>query len=118
MQRKDVRIDDKTYAIIEKNAANQGIKISRYIRSLIEKGLVIDSQINRGDVPQNPLNADQELFNQLVEISIENTILTRKMLRNFVETEEDYNNILRSARERAMTYTDAHFRKNISDRNS
>jgi hypothetical protein len=40
------------------------------------------------------------------------------MLRNFVDTEEDYNSILRGARERAMTYTDTHFRKNISDTDS
>ncbi len=42
-----VRVDDGLSQILERNAENQGTKITRYVRFLIEKGLVIDTQIQQ-----------------------------------------------------------------------
>ncbi|MCE3239396.1 MAG: hypothetical protein K0R24_2377 [Gammaproteobacteria bacterium] len=45
MKQYSMRVDDGLSQILERNAENQGIKVTRYVRSLIEKGLVIDTQI-------------------------------------------------------------------------
>ena len=48
MKQYSLRVDDTLSGILNRNAEKQGIKVTRYIRSLIEKGLVIDTQIQQG----------------------------------------------------------------------
>lgn len=44
----NIRIDEKMAKVIEDNAAKNAIKPSRYIRSLMEKGLILEHQMEAG----------------------------------------------------------------------
>jgi len=103
-----IRIDEKVVEIIDRNAAQQGIKPTRYVRSLIEKGLVLDHQIQGGTTGKHAPMQDTTLWFSLAEFLIENVMLARILVRKTVQTPEEHKEILQVAAEKAKQYLDKH----------
>jgi hypothetical protein len=83
-----VRMDDRLSQILERNAENQGIKITRYLRSLIEKGLVIDTQIQKGVLVEK-IDKSKSYFDiRIADLVSEKVALSRKLLRKQFKNEE------------------------------
>lgn len=106
MKSYSVRLDNKLFNILETKAKQQEIKLSRYIRSLIEKGLVIDSQINQpGFGVGDGLDLPDDTFKvNLAELSVQSLVLTRKLLRARMRSEARAEETIRQAEQLAHDY--------------
>jgi hypothetical protein len=88
MKQYSMRVDDGLSQILERNAENQGIKVTRYVRSLIEKGLVIDTQIQQGILAEK-IDKSKSYFDlKIAELVAQNVAISRKLLRKQFKNEE------------------------------
>ena len=104
-----IRIDEEMAKTIEYKAAKNAIKLSRYIRSLLEKGLVFEHQMEAGHSIKNLPSKDAEYLIKIAEILVENIRLTRKLIRNSVNTHEEHREILNVARGGVEEYMQKYF---------
>jgi AraC-like DNA-binding protein len=101
MKQYSVRVDDRLSQILERNAENQGIKVTRYVRSLIEKGLVIDTQIQQGVLAEK-IDKSKSYFDlKIAELVAQNVALSRKLLRKQFKNEEIGQDEIQDAERRA-----------------
>ena len=86
-----VRVDQDFYDIIANKAKERGIKISRYIRMLLERGLVVDQQYHNEVKSIEPsVNDAQSLLSIVATLSAETTMLTRFIYRESFESDRDF----------------------------
>jgi DNA-directed RNA polymerase beta' subunit len=104
----NIRIDQKVAEIIDRNAGKQRIKPSRYVRSLIEKGLVLDHQIQAGYVTSSGLQHESKLWPKLFNLAVENVELARSVVWQAAKTGEEAKEIVDAAQERAKKYVEKH----------
>lgn len=88
MKQYSIRIDHKLAEILERNSQQQSIKVTRYIRSLIEKGLVIDTQIQQGVLADKNNNSKSYFDLRIAELITQNLSLTRKLIRMVLKSDE------------------------------
>ncbi len=102
-----LRIDESLLETITRNAEVQKIKLSRYIRMLIEKGLVIDSQIQSG-FDKNTAgfsNNSKGIFEiRMAQIQAEELLICREILKNILQSESDFNRKSAEASEKAKAF--------------
>jgi hypothetical protein len=99
MKQYSVRIDRRLAEIVERNAEQQGAKLARYIRSLIEKGLVVDAQIQQGMLADKKDNSKNYFDIRTAELLAENVALSRKILRKqFKNAEISHDEIIDAER--------------------
>lgn len=103
-----IRMDDKLSKTISENCEKYAIKRSRYIHSLLEKGLVLEHQLASGRA-KNTSEKDSENLIKLAEILVENIMLTRKLIRQSVKTQEEHREILEFAVQKAKEYVEKYF---------
>ncbi|CAM4436015.1 MAG: hypothetical protein LEGION0398_MBIBDBAK_00544 [Legionellaceae bacterium] len=89
-----IRLDNDIYQNVVNNSKEKGIKISRYIRSLIDKGLIVENYL--------PLRQDSERHNKVNNISdnnsldiiaglcAENLMITRQLYSDSLKDKEKY----------------------------
>lgn len=87
-----VRMDDYFYSLIKQKAAEKGIKLSRYIRMLIERGLVMESQFQSTGSPALSTNSQPDLLPIIASLSAENTMLLRYLYRRYFDNDETFQN--------------------------
>lgn len=104
-----IRIDEKMIKVIEGKVAKNSINFSRYIRSLLEKGLVYENQIEAGHSVKNVSSQDSERLLQIAEILLENLMLTRNLVWSSVTNKEEHKAILEVAMEKSKKYIAKHF---------
>lgn len=104
MKQVSVRVDDTFYGILKKNAEQQGIKVTRYIRSLIEKGLVIDTQIQQGVLVEKRDHSKSYFDIKIAELVAQNLALSRKLIRVQLKSEELSHDEIRDAEKRAKEF--------------
>jgi thioredoxin reductase len=114
MRKVTIRIDEKIWQVIEKNAEEQSIKSTRYARSLLEKGLVIDHQIQSGSSSNKTSQQEHSLSLELLEIAVENVMLTRKLVRISVQTQEEHRAILEAAGTGAKKYREQYIANKVT----
>jgi len=83
-----LRIDDDLYEMIQQRATERGIKVTRYVRMLIEKGLVVDHQLHHGT--QSLAESETYSNGTLAELLAENTMVLRSIYRNLFKDEESF----------------------------
>jgi hypothetical protein len=104
MKQYSVRVDDALSRVLERNAENQGSKITRYVRSLIEKGLIIDTQIQQGVLVEK-IDKSKSYFDlKIAELVAQNVALSRKLLRKQFKNEETGQNEIQDAERRAKDF--------------
>ena len=104
MKQYSLRVDDTLSGILNRNAENQGIKVTRYIRSLIEKGLVIDTQIQQGVLVEKRDRSKSYFDIKIAELVAQNLALSRKLIRAQLKSEELSHNEIRDAEKRAKEF--------------
>lgn len=104
-----IRIDEKMIKTIEGNAAKNAIRPSRYIRSLLEKGLVFEHQMEAGHSGKTIPTKESNHVLKMAEILVENIMLTRKLIRQSVQTQEEHREILEFAVKGAREYMEEYF---------
>jgi len=104
MKQYSVRMDQKLSEILERNAAQQGAKLSRYIRSLIEKGLVVDTQIQQGVYVEKRDHSKSYFDIKIAELIAQNLALSRKLIRAQLKSEELSHDEIRDAEKRAKEF--------------
>ena len=104
MQVYSVRLSDRVSEIINRNSDEQGITSrSVYIRSLVEKGLVIDAYIQDGKGPNT--EKKMSLFEiRLAQILVENLALSREILKNSVKSEVEFNKKLEDFKQTSQEF--------------
>ena len=90
-----LRLDEKLIEILERNAKQQGIKLRRYIRSTIEKGLVIDAQLQKGSTEDVRVINDFQI--RIAELITQNTILSRRLLRSMADSDSQAEQEIKNA---------------------
>ena len=106
-----MRVDQNLSTILERNANDQGIKISRYIRSLIEKGLVVDSRIRKGLHCDIDDDCKSYFDIKIAELIVQNLLVTRKVLFSQLESADALEEI-----EGAITRSRDYIKKLIEER--
>ena len=83
----NIRIDDNLLARLKINAGNRGSKLSGYLRSLIEKGLIFENQFEE----ENFVHGINEPSpnKRLAELTVETLFLTRKLAEFQVNDEKE-----------------------------
>ena len=104
MKQYSVRVDHKLAEILERNAQQQGIKVTRYIRSLLEKGLVIDTQIQQGVLTEKKDNSKSYFDIRIAEVVAQTLVLSRKLIRTHLKSEEASSNEISDAERRAKEF--------------
>ena len=104
MKQYSVRIDRKLAEILERNAEQQSAKLARYIRSLIEKGLVIDTQIQQGVLVEKRDNSKSHFDIKIAELVAQNLALSRKLIRGQCKNDEEGNHEIKDAERRAQQF--------------
>lgn len=90
-----VRLNDRLSEIIDKNAREQGIASrSVYIRSLVEKGLVVDAYIQDGKLSQSSEKSLSLVDIRLAQILVENLAVCREILKLSMKSDEEFKNRL------------------------
>jgi len=90
--------------ILERNAEQQSAKLARYIRSLIEKGLVIDTQIQQGVLVEKRDHSKSHFDIKIAELVAQNLALSRKLIRAQLKSEELSHDEIRDAEKRAKEF--------------
>lgn len=86
-----VRVDKDFYDILTKKAKERNIKIGRYIRMLIERGLVIDHQYhNENSAFSNVGINDTALLQIISQLCAETTMVLRYVYRNNFNNDEEF----------------------------
>jgi hypothetical protein len=88
MKQYSVRVDTRLSQVLNRNAEDQGIKVTRYVRSLIEKGLIIDTQIQQGILVEKKDNSKSYFDLKIAELVAQSVALSRKLLRKQFKNEE------------------------------
>jgi len=104
MKQYSIRIDHKLSEILERNAQQQGVKNTRYIRSLIEKGLVIDTQIQQGVLAEKRDHSKSYFDIKIAELVAQTLALSRKLIRAQLKSEEASHDEIRDAEKRAKEF--------------
>ena len=104
MKQYSLRVDDTLSGILNRNAENQGIKVTRYIRSLIEKGLVIDTQIQQGVLVEKRDRSKSYFDIKIAELVAQNLALSRKLIRAQLKNDEISNDEIKDAERRAKEF--------------
>jgi hypothetical protein len=104
MTQYSVRVDQKLADILEKNSEHQGIKMTRYIRSLLEKGLVIDTLVQQGSLAEKQDNSKSHFEIRIAELVAQNLVLGRKLIRAQSKTEDQANKEISEAETLAREY--------------
>lgn len=78
MRQFTIKLEQSTADLIERQAQEQGIKVTRYLRTLIEKGLVVDMQLQQKQ--PNPIaeNAKSPFEISIAEIQVATYALLKK----------------------------------------
>ncbi|CAM4390274.1 MAG: hypothetical protein LEGION0398_MBIBDBAK_00157 [Legionellaceae bacterium] len=85
------RVDKDFYNIILKKAKERNIKVTRYIRMLLERGLVVDEYYHgERDSLEIPNVGSQSLIKAIANLSAETTMLARLIYRNQFEDSDDF----------------------------
>jgi|GEM_PF-1775552 len=104
MESFSLRVDRNLSNVLAENARKQGIKVSRYMRSLIEKGLVFEACscegtfFTQGDQTLNPIKM------KIAELGIQNLILTRKLIRNLLSENGKADELINKAETMSQDY--------------
>ena len=104
MKQVSLRIDDVLSEILKRNAAQQQVKMTRYIRSLIEKGLVIDTQIQQGVYVEKKDHSKSHFDIKIAELIAQNSALSRKLIRAQLKNDEISNDEIKDAEKRAKEF--------------
>ena len=83
-----VRIDQSLLNAVKENAATQGIKLSRYARSLIERGLMLE-KLEDHSISNN--NKSIDYLPIIATLCAENTMLTRYLYRKDFSNQPAFN---------------------------
>lgn len=90
-----VRLNDRLSEVIDRNSREQGIASrSVYIRSLVEKGLVVDAYIQDGKLGQAGEKSLSLVDIRLAQILVENLAVCREILKLSMKSEADFNHRL------------------------
>lgn len=73
-----INLEPSIAEIIEQNAKAQGIKVARYIRSLIEKGLLVDKQLHSENPPSLKDNSKTHFEMSMAEMQVATYALLKK----------------------------------------
>lgn len=100
MKQITLKLEEDLLNTVKKRAEERGIKPARFLRSLIEKGLVLDHQLKQGTdhLPSGPTRFEQSL----AEMIAENLCLSRKAIRSQLPAEEAEEALV-DARKRAQS---------------
>lgn len=80
MKNLTLRIDENFEHEIRKKAAQKNIKFTRYLRSLIDKGLAVEMQLE-AMVDNKLMTENKKAFDlRLAEMLVENLIYSRKLI--------------------------------------
>lgn len=90
-----IRFDKDFYDIIIRKANERGIKVSRYVRMLIERGLVIDHQYhNEGNNSSATQIDDKQMLTIIAELCAETTMMVRYLYRQNFENDEAFKDMV------------------------
>lgn len=99
-----IRFDSDMYKLLRVKAEQQNINLSKYLRSLIEKGLAVENQKTE--------KKQSTLLLKVTEATLENLALTQYLLNYSVRNVEQTNKIISDAKQSTKEYIE----KNLLDK--
>jgi hypothetical protein len=89
-----VRVDKDFYDILTRKSKERGIRIGRYIRMLIERGLVIDHQYHNEGTSYNLAVNNHALLPIIAELCAETTMLVRYLYREKFDNDDAFKDMV------------------------
>jgi hypothetical protein len=99
----NIRVDKEFRNLLRERAEKREIKLSRYVRSLIEKGMVVESQLEQSSAGVNS-EKKKNINLRMAEMIAENLILTRTVIESNSPNKTEADKIIADAENRAHSY--------------